>query len=288
MNDQGNERRGIRLVTESGDIRKKRGWGEVVMVPFDEIDLDDESLRFRVELRAATLEPSLDKDGQQIPAMLRCMPGRARLQVICGFRRIEALRALGAQAVRAHIRADLTDRDAFRLSVLENEEREPLTDIDRGWAIVKYREHHPDCTPKDLAELFNTTIRRVQRLKRLTTFPRCVRQAIADGRIDAYHALTLMSRLPDAPEPDLQAWIDRIVTDQLSGRDLQAHLIAETRRTPDPLRNVYYHSNDSSRTDPIIRIRSQTLRPTNMTLKERTTAITELKRLINVLRSVDR
>src|SRR5690606_25795603 len=70
-----------------------------------------------------------------IPVILR---GRKPpYQLICGFRRARSIKAIGGATVKAIILPDLDDEKAHRLSVLENEERKSLTDLDRANACQR-------------------------------------------------------------------------------------------------------------------------------------------------------
>ena len=51
-------------------------------------------------------------------------------RIVCGFRRVVALRELGVSTLKAVIRADLSDDQALRLSVLENEGASEETPIE--------------------------------------------------------------------------------------------------------------------------------------------------------------
>src|SRR5581483_6239356 len=91
--------------------------------------------QYRVSRSLARLQESILLQGQQVPVILR---GAAPpYEIVSGFGRCEAVAALVAQGkvgegtVWADVRADLSDREAHEISVLENEEREGLSDLDR-------------------------------------------------------------------------------------------------------------------------------------------------------------
>jgi ParB/RepB/Spo0J family partition protein len=205
------------------------------MVDLDDIDRDDDTYRYRVTISVDDLVRSIDHHGQQVPIILRKRPGRSRYQLVCGFRRVTALRRLGRAHARAVVREGLTDSEAFVLSVLENEKRRSLRDIDRGWAIVKYRNHHPEASVADLEKVFGLQERQLQRLQRLTRFPQVIQEALASGVVHATHALVLIEGLgEDMCTKELQRWIGRVQQEDLSVARLRTLLRAgrTIRRSP--------------------------------------------------------
>ena len=90
---------------------------EVKEVPLTDIDLDDSTYEYRLDPRIEPLKKSIQAEGQQIPIMLR--REGPPYQVVCGHRRMRALLALGSSTVKAIIRPDLSDDEAFKLSFLE-------------------------------------------------------------------------------------------------------------------------------------------------------------------------
>lgn len=150
--------------------------GKVEAVSLDAIDLGDETFKFRVSLRVASLAKSIKAEGQQIPVLLRRLEGSGQLQVISGFRRITAIKSLRWPTVNAIVRSDLDDdATACRVSILENEHRQTYNDVDRAHAILAYRKM--GTSADEIEELFRVGARQRQRLEKLTTFPLCRRSS---------------------------------------------------------------------------------------------------------------
>ena len=186
--------------------------GEPVRVPFSEIDLEDETFRYRVNLRVGNLAKSIKRDGQQIPVVLRKRP-RRRHQIVSGFRRIAALSGLGSHTVLAHIRRDLeTDEKACRASIIENEHRKTFSDLDRARAALAYRQHGK--TNRQIEELLGVGKRQRQRLQGLLSFPPPLREAMESQTLSTTLAVRLMQFIRKLPEQDQNAaaiqWIDWI------------------------------------------------------------------------------
>ncbi|MET3210803.1 UNVERIFIED_CONTAM: ParB/RepB/Spo0J family partition protein [Paenibacillus sp. PvR008] len=90
---------------------------------------DEESLR--------ELADSIVADGLQSPILVRRV-GEG-YEIVQGERRYRAHVLAGLSSIRAEIR-DLSDTEAFHLAVIENIQREQLTDIEEAHAFQNYVE----------------------------------------------------------------------------------------------------------------------------------------------------
>ena len=196
------------------------------------IVLDDESYKFRIALRIGDLQKSIAEYGQQIPVILRPHPEKNHMyQIISGFRRIAAIKKLGWSEVSAIIRKDVEDDfDAFKVSIIENESRKTYNDLDRGYAIVKAREHGRSV--QEVCELFNIGRRQMERLQSLTEFPKLVQKAIVDNKMTATHALMLRRMAHQYGELDAKYWVGRIVKEELSVEGLKRAINVEMKKEP--------------------------------------------------------
>ena len=113
--------------------------GNVVEVHMEEVDLEDTELEFRVDHKIKDLVEDLVRNGQQFPVILRRLEGHDKYQVVSGFRRCRSIRQLNWPTVKAIVRDDLGDDEAFRISFMENEKRKNLTGLDKAHAIAKLR-----------------------------------------------------------------------------------------------------------------------------------------------------
>lgn len=135
--------------------------------------------------------------------------------MISGFRRLTALEELGWDKVSAIVREDLKDaREVFKVSLFENEARKTYNDLDRGYAIVKYRELGYDFA--ELESVFSLGKRQLSLLQSLTNFPESLQEAIADVGLSTTHALVLQSARAKFPGLDLEVWIERVLKEGLS------------------------------------------------------------------------
>lgn len=165
----------------------------VQAVPQGAIDFEDSTFRVRVHGGHADLLASLKSQGQLAPVHLRApaRPG-GLLQIVCGFRRLRAMRELHFRTVQARIHEALSDEEALRLAIADNSHHGTMTDLDRGHAIALLRERHGH-TLASAASALQLSTRHTRRLEKLTEFPAALRAAISVGRLKAVHAMVIMA-----------------------------------------------------------------------------------------------
>ena len=262
--------------------------GAVLSVPLSQIDHVDTTFRFRLALDVDDLTASLSRDGQLIPVVLRSRGKADQFQILCGFRRLAAMRSLGFTYVSAIVRDGLSDEDAFTLAVTENTQRKNFNDLDRGHAIVQSRERFGTAL-KDIAARMNLTTRQVMRLEKLTSFPTFVQEAITARRIPATHALVLMEHFgAEGPELMLRSWLVRLERSRMSVLTLRAQLMAEQRerakgrRRPIPALALF-EERERPNGRRVVRFYSRTLALDAMTAEDREQVVAELQRLLAVV-----
>ena len=183
----------------------------VYSIPLKDIDLTDETYRFRADLRIGPLARSIKADGIQIPVILRTVEGRDdRYQVISGFRRLTAALHLGMAVVPAIVR-ELTDDQAFRVCVLENSSRKTYSDIDRALALRAFRERGLG-DDGDAFSLLGLTRRQQRNILSLLTLSRSLQAAIDDPQqaLTASHGLALRQAAGKFEDLVPEAWVGRV------------------------------------------------------------------------------
>ncbi|WP_338865400.1 ParB/RepB/Spo0J family partition protein [Myxococcus stipitatus] len=88
-----------------------------VLLPLDRLE-DDTGHRLRPEGDVSGLATDIARLGQLFPVDVRPRGGE-RYQLVCGFRRVAALRFLKRDAVQARVHTDLSDEDALLMSLAE-------------------------------------------------------------------------------------------------------------------------------------------------------------------------
>ncbi len=91
---------------------------DVQRVPLGAIDWKDESYRISEELSSPRMEASLRSIGQLNPAVL--LQKSTGLVIVCGFRRLLALRRMGCPDALAKACMGLSPLETFRLAIFDN------------------------------------------------------------------------------------------------------------------------------------------------------------------------
>ena len=214
---------------------KHVGMNTISQIPLTEIKLDNKSFMFRTKLRVNDLVKSIGNEGLQVPVIVRSLkdsdPSEEngfKYQLISGFRRVTAIKDLGWKKVDAIVRSDLDDDfDAFKVSIIENEDRKTYNDLDRANAILAFRKLGK--SNKEIENFFNIGERQRQRLQELTKLPPELQEAFEKSEILSTHAVRLMQHKRKYPDTDLASWVLQIKEENLAMKDLNKRLKAEAQ-----------------------------------------------------------
>jgi len=200
--------------------------GKVQQIAIEDLNLDDQTYRFRVDLRHELLVDSIKSHGMQIPLIARPQPKKDKLQLVCGFRRAYAAKAAGLKKVPVVVR-ELGDEQAYVLSYAENEFRKTFGDLDRAAAIMKLKTSGK--TTVQVAALYRLGERQVQRLDALTDYPAVLKNAVGDHEsgVSLAHALHLMQAEKKYKGFDVAEWVKRVKKEKLSIKDMLAGIHAD-------------------------------------------------------------
>lgn len=110
---------------------------QILEVPLENIDFDDERFLISEDLHSTGLEDSLRRAGQLSPVHLWTEGGEA-LVILCGFRRLHAMRRLGMPAAHSilHREGRGTALDAFRLALRECLSHRQLEPLERARVLA--------------------------------------------------------------------------------------------------------------------------------------------------------
>ncbi len=212
-------------------------------LPVSDIAIDNTAFMFRASLRLASLKRSIQAEGQQIPVIVRPLgcAEPVRYQLISGFRRATAIEQLGLDTISAVVRHDLDDDEAaFRVAIIENEQRKTYSDLDRALAILRYEQ--AGWSSVDVAELMGLGKSQKNNLKRLLTLPEPIQAAIdePDDHVSATHGLVLGQLARRYPELDIEHWLAAVDDQQLSVAQLRRAVHRAHRPTgPEPLGSIF-------------------------------------------------
>jgi len=197
----------------------------VEAVPLERIERDKPLFQFRLDdSSVADLVNSFKADGQQVPIMLWHFQDGEKLFIIDGHRRVRAAEELEYSEVRAVIRSDLEEEQAYRVAFAENTRRRGFGPLDKANAlrIIRKRE---GVTLEEAAGYLGMTRSTAGRLVQLLELPDVLRQAVVAGHIASGHALVLGQHR----EEDLGFWVRRIQDEDLSVRQIQT-LLGKAKR----------------------------------------------------------
>jgi len=257
-------------------------------VRLEDIDLEDATFRFRVSIRVADLVDSIRQHGQQAPVLLRRVPDRPRLQVVSGFRRLAAIQKLGWPTVNALILEDLSDEQAWKVSVLENEARKTYSDLDRGYAILAWQKMGMPL--QEVAEkVFRLSRKQASRLKSLVSLPPVLQEAVGQDGFTTTHALVLKQlRDRHGPKVVYEFWVRRVRQEGLSISRMRGAVLRSLKEDQegDPI-EVFVHSRDAETGSACIRLRPIRIDPSRLSASQRAGIIEDLKTILSLLEDRD-
>lgn len=138
------------------------------------------------------LAESIKERGLLQPLVVRRCGGS--YEVICGERRYRAAKLAGLVDVPVIIRP-ATDEQAILLMLTENDEREPLTTLERAQAYERLRQMGvPD---REIAEREGVSKSEISNTRRLTALPEEAKEALVSGEIDKSQAEALLMHRGD-------------------------------------------------------------------------------------------
>lgn len=182
-------------------------------------DIDREDTRFQLRLTATVgdLRKSIQAEGQQVPVIL--WGEKPPYRIVDGFRRVQAISEIGWDIVKAIVRDDINEGQAFALSFIENVKRKNFSPWDKAnaiWQAVNRREMEKE----KVAEEFGLSVRQVERYLKLLDLDQGLQEAVQAGKLTMAHAAVLhQSRVKDA-----SPWVTTIESEGLSARQLRRQL----------------------------------------------------------------
>ena len=159
------------------------------------------------------LRASISEHGVLVPVLVRELADGYEL--IAGERRWRACAALGRATIPAIVRPS-SDRESLEVAIIETLQRENLNPLEEAAGIAQLIEAH-DFTQDQVAQRLGKSRPSVTNALRLLTLPEAIKALVANGRLSAAHARTLLG----APEQARAVLAQRIVTEGLSVRALE-------------------------------------------------------------------
>ncbi|MCL2260609.1 MAG: ParB/RepB/Spo0J family partition protein [Fibromonadales bacterium] len=160
------------------------------------------------------LAESIKLQGILQPILLRKHAGR--YQIVSGERRVRAARIAGLEEIEARVFDLLSDKKMAEWAIIENIQREDLDPIETAASYQKLIESH-GYTHEDLATRLSKSRAAITNSMRLLNLPEQVRTWIAEGKLSAGAARSLLS--PNISDPVKAA--KNIIDNNLSVRDAE-------------------------------------------------------------------
>lgn len=153
-----------------------------------------------------------------------------KYELIAGERRYRALKLLGETEAPVIVR-DVGDRDALKLALVENIQREELNPIEQAQAYMRLQEEF-GFTQEQIASAVGKDRATVANTLRLLRLAEKVREAVASGKLSLGHARALLALDSERHQQQLA---DRAMINGLSVRQVE-QLVRETAAGQERLR----------------------------------------------------
>lgn len=187
----------------------------------DEIDLElidpmlDQPRQSFDDNSISELAQSIERDGVISPLIV--VRADDRYSIVAGERRFRASKLAGLNSVPCIVK-DLSNEQIYKLSLIENIQREDLNPIDEAEAYQRLIEKF-NYTQEQLAEGLGKSRSSIANSLRLNKLSEAVKQSIRDSKISLGHAKVLAG----LDSKELQEKLcRRVINENLSVRELEA------------------------------------------------------------------
>ncbi len=131
--------------------------------------------------------------------------------------------SLNGLIYRSIFRFKLVDEMTYKFSLMENEKGGHLNGVDKARNIAELRIQ--GMTNEDICAIYSIGEKQLKRYQKVEKFPDVLKTAVANESILTSHGLLLMQAYERNREAfNLVDWINRIIKDQLSVRQLQREI----------------------------------------------------------------
>ena len=166
-------------------------------IPLNQIDGDDTRFRFRIDFpmeEISVLMKSMEKQGLLNPVKLRKKDEGH--QLLAGWERYLAAKALGWETIPADVYPNLTDREAYAINFADNQLRSQLSELETSNQIACMR-NAQGYSVKDIATQLGSNPQKVYDLLKLQEMKQEIREAVHKGKISLSDAVAL-HKMPES------------------------------------------------------------------------------------------
>jgi len=139
--------------------------------------------------RLSELSDSIKKNGLLSPILVR--RNNSRYEIIAGERRFRAASLAGYEKIPCIIK-EVSDEDSFRMSIIENIQREDLNPMEESEAYYTLNKHYK-LSHQDIAEAVSKDRSTVSNSLRLNSLPEEIKGSLRAGTITTGHARAILS-----------------------------------------------------------------------------------------------
>ncbi|MDX9760558.1 MAG: ParB/RepB/Spo0J family partition protein [Desulfomonilia bacterium] len=190
---------------------------QVIDIPVDEIYPNPVQPRKSFDEKTiAELAASIKSHGLISPILVRRT--NTRYEIIAGERRYQACKLAGIQKIPSIVR-DIPDAEAFKISLIENLQREDLNPMEESEAYYTLKEQF-GLTHQEIADAVIKDRSTVTNSMRLIHLPEEVKQALREGMITTGHARAILMVEGGTGQISL---LNRIVSQSLNVREAEHH-----------------------------------------------------------------
>ncbi|MEA2101159.1 MAG: ParB/RepB/Spo0J family partition protein [Thermodesulfobacteriota bacterium] len=191
------------------------GYDQILEVPAREIvpnpvqprsEFNNESIQ--------ELSDSIKKHGVISPVILRKTGDK--YEIIAGERRYRACLLAGIERIPSIIK-EISDDEAFKVSLIENLQRENLNPMEEANAYSTLR-HQFKLTHQDIADAVSKDRSTITNALRLVSLPGEVKEALKKGSITSGHARSILML---STFQDQIMLLEKIISEQLNVRDTE-------------------------------------------------------------------
>jgi ParB family chromosome partitioning protein len=202
------------------------GQEQVVEIPLNRVDPSPYQPRLTIdEVVLNELQESIRERGVITPILVRAV-ANGRYELIAGYRRTQASRALGRTTIPAIVR-QYSDQDAEYLALIDNIHRQDLGVLEQARSFARLIERYK-LTHDDLAKQLKCSRTRITKILKILDLPKKVQELVyAPGQeFGAVHGELLAS--VKSPSKCLRL-AERLVKEKWSTRRLEEEINREPR-----------------------------------------------------------
>jgi ParB family chromosome partitioning protein len=204
--------------------------------------------RFELRMEMAGVEElahSIEQNGLLQPVVVR--PTEDAFELVAGSRRLAACSMLGWSKILCHV-MQLDDKEAFRLSLVENIQRRTLNPLEEAEALKKYVEDFGYGGVSELAKKVGKSQEYITRRIQLLELPPKVKDELMRCRITVAAAQELHS----LQAPEAEKFVELIQSDRISSKEVR-NIVRHRLSTNDYASGFFAEESMESKTDKRVR-----------------------------------